>query len=338
MLVTAVAAALAAVLAGCATRAARAGARRSGFVCQPNPLVARHVRAIPLGGGIAWLVAGTVAYTLVAFLPAAWNGALARSSLETAAAARIAAGAAAFLALGVIDDVARLSPGVKFTLQVLASMLAIAVGAVGACESIAEALAAALWILCIVNAFNFVDVCDGLALTLACVFFVLAGVHGHAPAVFLATCAGATAGVWWFNRPPAAIFLGDAGSLVLGFLVAVIAWRGLGPLRLDRAIPLACVVAVPLFETAFITALRLHRRAPWWRGSRDHFALRLQAGGWSPQRVDVAAGLVAAALFELGAWWDRMPHGARWTLLAVALVMIAVAAAHVLSVSKRPAD
>jgi UDP-GlcNAc:undecaprenyl-phosphate GlcNAc-1-phosphate transferase len=106
---------------------------------------------------------------------------------------------------------------------------------------------------------------------------------------------GALVGFYPFNHAPARIYLGDAGSLFLGYMLAALAMVGsyshtavvatLAPLTL---------LCVPLLELTLLTVARLHAgRAPWL-GSPDHFALRLRAAGWSAPAVAAAAALVGA--------------------------------------------
>src|SRR5207245_10489868 len=100
--------------------------------------------------------------------------------------------------------------------------------------------------------------------------------------------AGASAGFLVFNCPPARIFLGDAGSHLLGFLLAACTmssfpvaatWRHYAAVLL--------LVGVPLFELVFLTVTRIRKGLPWWRGSPDHFSLRLLAAGLSRLQADV---------------------------------------------------
>jgi UDP-GlcNAc:undecaprenyl-phosphate GlcNAc-1-phosphate transferase len=105
-----------------------------------------------------------------------------------------------------------------------------------------------------------------------------------APQLWLpcAVLASGCAAVLVLNLPPARIFLGDAGSHLLGYSAAILslaaARESPAPLRLVVSLLL---VSVPLFELVFITAIRIAKGLPWWRGSPDHFSLRLQAMGYS---------------------------------------------------------
>jgi UDP-N-acetylmuramyl pentapeptide phosphotransferase/UDP-N-acetylglucosamine-1-phosphate transferase len=106
--------------------------------------------------------------------------------------------------------------------------------------------------------------------------------------------AGALAGflVWYW--PPARVFLGDAGSHIVGFLLAAVAAKasvGVGPWA--SAAILLLLVAVPIFELALLVTVRLRRGDAWWRASNDHLALRLQRRGWTRTHINAAAAVVS---------------------------------------------
>ncbi len=119
--------------------------------------------------------------------------------------------------------------------------------------------------------------------------------------------AGACIGFLFFNRPPATIFLGDAGSHLLGFLLAAVGILHFRNAPAWTSFVAAClVVAVPLFEFAFLFVIRVRKGIPWWRGSPDHFALRLQARGFSRLGADLiawtAALILASVATRFGSW------------------------------------
>lgn len=243
-------------------------------------------------------------------------------------AVALAAGVVLFTALGLVDDLRTFSPGRKLLLQCAAAAATAAAGLAVPVTGVpaADVALGALWMVVLVNAVNLTDVCDGLVSSVAvAVFGVLAltepGVRDGAAVV-----AGAALGVLAFNRPPASIFLGDAGAHLVGFLLAAAtlaagtgrpAWPG---------VPWAVLTCgVFLFELAFLITQRTRKGLRWWRGSPDHFALRLQAAGVGRGTVDAGAGLAAAALAVCGAWLWRLERGGAATLLAVAGLALAVA-------------
>lgn len=159
-----------------------------------------------------------------------------------------------------------------------------------------------VWLLTLVNAVNLTDVCDGLVASLATVTLAAAAIvlRPHDPSLYLAG-SGACAGFLLRNKPPAHIFLGDAGSHLIGFLLASASIEAIASGGAHNLVRGALVCGVFLFELLFITSVRIWKGLPWWRGSPDHFSLRLQAAGWSRGRLDTVAALSAVALSSL-AW------------------------------------
>jgi UDP-GlcNAc:undecaprenyl-phosphate GlcNAc-1-phosphate transferase len=159
-------------------------------------------------------------------------------------------------------------------------------------------------LLVAVNIYNLVDVMDGLLCTLAAVaaggLLVAPGLlSGHSRAEVWLLVAG-LAGVFAFNRPPAKVYLGDAGSLTIGFLIGSW-WLQIADAHgLAAAAPAIAVAAVPLLELSLIVSARLWRGVSPFRGSPDHFALRLQNQlHWTRTRVLVVSGLIGVAFASL---------------------------------------
>jgi len=263
------------------TWAARAIALRLDFVSHPNPIVPQHTTPVAYLGGAGLAMAivtgvGTFAHVTVPlfiWLP----GAL-------------------FLVLGVIDDLRPFSAGKKLLLQSAIAALAVLLGFRADISGIVivDAIAAFVWIIALVNAVNVTDVCDGLVAGVSIPLFLALALLNPARAPLALAVAGACIGFLFFNRPPATIFLGDAGSHLLGFLAAT-----LTPLS-TRSFPAALLVmGVFFFELVFLIFVRTRKGLRWWLGSRDHFALRLQAAGLSKVQTDlvaIAAGIVVAIM------------------------------------------
>ncbi len=314
---------LAAVAGVACTWMVRRLALRWGIVNQPNPIVAQHTRPVAylgglgLAGGVAIGFAGAAArWPEMDLLPAGIP------------AVGLATGAILFLGMGLVDDLRPFSPGPKLLLQFAAAGMAAAAGVLGPRTGVAAAdvAIAAFWMVLVVNAVNFTDVCDGLVSSIALVAFGMLGITQPQLGAGPLLVAGAALGVLAFNRPPASIFLGDAGSHLLGFLLAAAMLAGAAGRPAWPALPWALLAGgVFLFELAFITAERVRKGLPWWRGSPDHFALRLQAAGVSRGRVDAGAALAAALLAGSGALLWRLEPIAGAALLAVLVLGVAAA-------------
>ena len=109
-------------------------------------------------------------------------------------------------------------------------------------------------------------------------------------AAFSLAVAGACLGFLWHNKPPATIFLGDAGSMFLGLLVAALTLKVDLPQGTwsSRVVVVALLAAVPLFDLTLVVSARLLDRRPVMLGSTDHTTHRLRFRGWSKPRVVVA--------------------------------------------------
>ncbi|HET7231787.1 MAG TPA: hypothetical protein VFJ16_17375 [Longimicrobium sp.] len=297
------------------TWAARRLAHRVGLVSRPNPIVPQHTRTVAYLGGVG-VAAGMAAGAAAS--PRAWAG---------LPVAGLVIGAAAFLLLGLLDDARPLTPGQKLLLQTLAATLAAAGGVVcpvTGMDGLDAALAVA-WMVTAVNAVNLIDVSDGLAAGVT--GWALLGVAAAHPELRVPAlaAAGAAAGFLVFNLPPATVFLGDAGAHLLGFVLAALALLGArGMPATDGAAAMLLVLGVPLFELCFVTVVRIRKGLPWWRGSPDHFALRLQAAGLTRLQAALAGWSAAAALAACAAALPHLGAGGRVGMgMAVAAALAA---------------
>ena len=203
------------------------------------------------------------------------------------------------LAIGLFDDIHPFGAVAKLVAQsAVCSIYLVAVAPPAPFHILSFGLRLG-FILLIVNAFNLVDVMDGLLIVVASVATIglLGGPFLSSPLnrieswTLLATLIVG----FWFNRPQARIYLGDAGALPLGFFIACLYLGGASNSAGPEALVHLGAFAVPLFEVALIVPARARRGLSPFRGSPDHFALRLQdQAGWSKGRVltvTVAIGL-----------------------------------------------
>ena len=222
----------------------------------------------------------------------------------------ILGGAAIVFAVGVVDDFRSLGPAPKLTAQLLATALLLASGVrveiVG--NDVLAACLAAVWIVGMTNAFNLLDNMDGLAATLAGIAFAFFAVSAAAleanrlVLVVALAAAVACAAFLPFNiRPsrPAAVFMGDAGSLALGFLLAALSleasWKLAGTTVATLLLPVL-ILAVPIVDTALVVVVRLLEGRPIYQGGRDHTSHRLVYFGLSERRAVVLLALISVGL------------------------------------------
>lgn len=206
--------------------------------------------------------------------------------------------------LGLIDDIGRLSPRIKLLVQVIAVFLMMKSGIrirIGIFPPIVCVALTFAWMILMTNGFNLIDVMDGLAAGVAAVsslaLLVVFAFDGNRMGIVLClSVCGALLGFLRYNRPPAQIYLGDTGSLLIGFLLGGLAIEGDytegNPYGWITAV---AVFAVPLFEISFVSWLRFRRGVSIFAGSRDHFSLRLRRWRLSTRQT-VAASCAAAAL------------------------------------------
>jgi UDP-GlcNAc:undecaprenyl-phosphate GlcNAc-1-phosphate transferase len=307
-----------------ATALVARGARRYGIVSRPNPIVPQHTREVAYLGGVGVMLGWALTVAGVQVFQASELV----SGLKLSAPLGFVIGSILFLVLGIGDDLRAFSAAPKFALQVLAAAVAVGLGSIYPASGIwlVDTLVSMLWIVTVVNAMNFVDVCDGLAGGLALVMLLALAAFGGSTSLVLIAGAGAVAGFLVHNLPPARVFLGDAGSHLLGFWLAAASLLGA---KAHGAWPwwpaMLLLLGVPLFETAFITVVRYRKGLPWWKGSPDHFALRLQAVGFSRWQTDLLAWSVAVLLGMAAHLLLRAP----WPLQCGLLCTVALAAAAV---------
>jgi len=306
---------LAATISLAATPLARRLALRAGAVDEPG---SRRVHAAPtprLGGlAVASGILGSIAVGAAVGAPQTM-----RILADGARTWGLGAGALVVLVVGAMDDVRGISPAVKLVAQIVAAGLAVAGGYwiagvtnpfTGAYVVLggAGALLTIVWVVAISNAFNLIDGLDGLAagvgLIAAVTLLTIAWIEGRQEVLPLwAVVVGALAGFLVHNFAPASIFLGDSGSLLLGYLIALLALQALEK-SATVVVVLASVLALglPITDTALAIVRRTMTSGPRGivRADRAHLHHRLLDGAMSQRRavlvlygVAVGFGLVA---------------------------------------------
>lgn len=277
------------------TPVVRALAIRLGAIDTVSSAVKTHKEPTPVFGGVAIYAGFTVTMLLLRFLTSYPTGTL--YNLR----ALVIGGTLVFL-LGLVDDLLR-PHGVdykpKFLVQILAAALLVLFGLrIRFVEPNWVAAAITMvWAVGVTNAFNIVDIMDGLSASqaaAAALGFLLISLPSEELYVNVASAAlaGATIGFlpWNFSKK-SKVFMGDSGSLTIGFVLAGISLGTRYSDINDAGVfaPLL-ILFVPVFDTFFVSILRLNQGMSPFKGSKDHYALRLERLGLSrPQVVLVSA-------------------------------------------------
>lgn len=279
-----------------------------------------HVAPVPLAGGLAVLTGlllplglGALLLQLGLIKGSAASAILHGINRRGTELSLIALGAVAITLLGWLDDRHELKAFPKFAGQFLIALLVatackrITLFVPGVIFSYAITI---LWVLTVVNAFNFMDnmngLCTGLGIIGAFFFSLIAAARGEylvALAGFM--MCGALAGFLPWNFPEARAFLGDAGSHLVGYLLAVLAilphfYTKQSPHPLAVLAPLL-VLAVPLLDLAQVSVFRTINGKPFWIGDTNHLSHRLNRAGLSRTHTVLGIWLIALIIGVLAA-------------------------------------
>jgi UDP-GlcNAc:undecaprenyl-phosphate GlcNAc-1-phosphate transferase len=301
-----------------ATREVRDLATRKGWVSPPQDRRHVHQSPLPRLGGVAIFLAFSVSVgvwlALTRVFPRLIDG------LAPATLLRIYVPACLIFGLGIYDDFRGSSPYLKFAVQAIAAGMLFAGGMrvldlplifshslpwfVGLPLTV-------LWVVAVTNAFNLIDGLDGLAagsaLFSTLVFFVCTLVnHSWLEALMSVTLAGAILGFLRFNFNPATIFLGDSGSLFVGFMLSALALAGAqkAPTFVAVAIPVVSF-GLPILETLLSVLRRLISGRPIFTADREHIHHKLLQMGFSHRQVVIVLYAVSAifAMLSLFLLW-----------------------------------
>ena len=207
--------------------------------------------------------------------------------------------------LGLVDDLGVLSPPVKLLGQLIAATVLIKASIYIKLSILPPWVAVALtilWVMAITNAFNLIDIMDGLASGVgaiaALVLVIINYQSGKELIVPLSVAlAGSLMGFLRHNFKPAKIYLGDTGSLFIGLMLAALSMNG-AYTRVSLAGVLApiLILGVPIFDMLLVMHIRFRRGIPIMHGSPDHFALRLRKWRLSVEQTVVSSYFVALLL------------------------------------------
>jgi len=326
-----------------------------------------HTTPMPTSGGLAiWLAIVlplALGHALLVSLLAVRNGdpdaplpipvpAVVQTHLSGLAAQsgklwEVLAGGTVLLILGLIDDRRGLDWRVRLGVQTLVAVVMVLLGwrmSLFIDAPVLTGLLSVVWIVGLVNSFNMLDNMDGLSAGVAAIAasilaaVMLLGPNPKNPAAgeaqlfvggFLLVLVGSLLGFLWHNRPPARLFMGDAGSYLIGYLLAIgtltATFAGENVPRHAILAPL-CVLAVPIYDTATVIWIRLRQGRSPFVGDKSHFSHRLVELGMTKTQA-VLTIYLATATCGLGAFLLHEVHdevGAGVILLLVACTLVLV--------------
>lgn len=298
-------------------------AGRAGIVDHPHQ-DRFHSRATPYLGGVA-IAAGLL--LVVALVPG-----------EPRQVAAVVVGALGLGSLGLVDDVrGGLGPAVKLAVEAAAGAALWLVGIRAGIFDVAalDFALTVVWVIAVTNAVNLLDNMDGVAAGVVAVaatgMFCIAASQGEYLVASLALAvAGGSVGFLRYNVAPASIFMGDAGTLFLGFLLAALGMKLdlVGPGTLARAVIPVLAVGVPLFDMALVVVSRVSAGRPVYRGGTDHSAHRLAEQGLPPRRIAIAAysaqAVCSAGAYLLTGSGEVVTVGSLVGAAVVAILLLAV--------------
>jgi len=292
----------------------RLTAIRLNVVDRPDQDHKTHRVPIPYLGGIA-IILGVVAVIILALA----NYSMARANIVLASSLLLPALALGLV--GLVDDIRNLHPLPRFIAQsttgLLTAILLINTDTVGSPtgSTLLDASITVIWIVGITNSINFLDNLDGGAsgtvsiISIALLVLALQGGQ-YLIAALAAVLAGATMGFLLWNKPPARIYMGDAGALFLGLLIASLVVRlDTNPINsfATFSIPIL-LLAVPIMDTSVAILSRLQRGISPFQGGRDHLSHRLMCSGLSKRLAVISLWIMTAYFSAIAIVISNSPY------------------------------
>jgi len=266
-----------------------------GLVDQPDQNRKKHVSPIPRMGGVAIFASVIGAYGLLLIIRFS-SGLIVWADLPLVL--RLLPALAIVFGIGIIDDIVSISPWIRLAAETIAAIFAwiggiqiTAIHGISFSGTVVSFLVTVIWIVTCTNAINLIDGVDGLAagVSMFAAITMLAAAllePNFSMALAVAPLVGALLGFLPFNFVPASIFLGDSGSLTLGFLLGCYGavWAEKSTTLLGLTAPLM-VLAVPLLDVCLAVARRVVRGQPIFAADRMHIHHKLLSQGLSPRHL-----------------------------------------------------
>jgi UDP-GlcNAc:undecaprenyl-phosphate GlcNAc-1-phosphate transferase len=217
-------------------------------------------------------------------------------------------GGAAIFIIGLFDDLKNISPAKKIILEAIVIATVVVTGlrfSIFPNLSFVASILTIIWILAITNAFNLLDNLDGLSSGVALIasgifLYIAISDHQYFVATLLVIFAGTISGFLPYNFYPARIFMGDGGSLFIGYIMAGVTvlstfYHEGQPTFLSVLMPVL-ILAVPLYDTASVILIRFREGRNLFKGDKSHFSHRLLASGMSERSACLFIYLVTFSL------------------------------------------
>lgn len=307
-------------------------AKTYNFMDKPNYRKV-HVKDVPRLGGIAIFVPFTAGLFLLRGLTQVFEG-------KTELFLALLLGGVIIAIIGLLDDKFEISPKQKLFGQLVASIVVVALGVrIGYVSTFnGEGLlalgwlvipATIVWIIIITNAINLIDGLDGLAggisMIAALSIAVIAFLSGNETVGLLAILlAASVVGFLCFNFYPAKIFMGDVGSLYLGFILAVITLQELKQITLFGVMVPLLLLAIPILDTLYAIVRRKVNRLPLLQPDKNHIHHALIRNGLSHRKAVLAIYGISASFAFLGIMIPYLGIGViiLWTMALMALFQL----------------
>ncbi len=247
-----------------------------------------------------------------------WNHAIGARAVSNELIGWLLGGALVFF-VGLWDDRYGMNPFLKLFAQIIAGSILFAVGiriTLLIDNVFFSYLLTVGWVVAITNSFNLLDNMDGLSGGVAAIALLIFAASSHTAGqdfltAALVVLAGSVCGFLWYNFNPSSIFMGDAGSMFIGYNLAALTtlltfWGESGDVRIWALFTPLIILAVPIFDTLSVIVIRIRNRKPIYVGDTNHFSHRLVSLGMSHRRavlviylVTLCTGLAALILPHL---------------------------------------
>jgi UDP-GlcNAc:undecaprenyl-phosphate GlcNAc-1-phosphate transferase len=304
-----------------------------------------HTRVMPRMGGLAIYAAFTV--TILLFLP--WLPDSFLSDHDENLIRGLLTGGTLIVLLGALDDRFQLNAKLKFLVQIAAACIVVfgfdikinlvnipfgsAMQPMGDWLSIPLTI---LWIVGVTNAINLIDGLDGLAAGVSGIaigtILVMAALMGQSSVILLSTVLlGGVVGFLHFNFHPAKIFMGDSGSLFLGFALATLSMLGFKQITVVSFVTPILIIGVPLSDTFFAIVRRWVQKKPIFAPDKGHLHHRLQQLGFSHRKTvliiyGIAAFFGACAIVQSVATSTGMGNWVTFIVICVLMFLLQIGA------------